>query len=207
VPVVTDSGVEVKVGVGELVAIAVLVEVGDGEGGSISGGSGVEDAVGLGVVVVESAGVCVAKVGMSDGVGEEFVAVPVNVGWSVLVEIVDSVGVVANVLVKAGCAVWVEVGVLEGLVPPGADFQGGLVGFRVGGEVWVGHVIGLSAGSSVGDCVCKTLLGLVGVFWDVGGDNGVVAGWLGVGNVIVGGAGLTGTGTWGVIVGTGVSKL
>jgi len=82
----------------------------------------------------------------------------------VLVEIVDSVGVVANVLVKAGCAVWVEVGVLEGLVPPGADFQGGLVGFRVGGEVWVGHVIGLSAGSSVGDCVCKTLLGLVGVF-------------------------------------------
>lgn len=89
-------------------------------------------------------------------------------------------GVISIVLVEVGCAVRVVVGVLEGLLPPGIDFLGALVGLGVGEDGLVGQVNGFFVGFNVGDGVniaASVPAGVVGIRW-VG--KGVYAGWVGL---------------------------
>ena len=93
---------------------------------------------------------------------------------------VDRVGVVSNVLVEVGVAVIVVVGVLEGLMPPGADIFGALVGMGVEGEGLVGQVTGLFVDFNVGDGVGMSApepAGIVCIGWVANGD---LAGWIGL---------------------------
>ena len=86
---------------------------------------------------------------------------------------VDRVGVVSNVLVEVGAAVIVVVGVLEGLLLPGEDFLGTLVGMGVGGDGLVGQTTGLFVGLVVGTCSGISVPEPPGVVWDGWVGNGV----------------------------------
>ena len=86
---------------------------------------------------------------------------------------VDRVGVVSNVLVEVGAAVIVVVGVLEGLLLPGEDFFGALVGMGVGGDGLVGQTTGLFVGLVVGTSSGIFVPEPPGTIWDGWVGNGV----------------------------------
>lgn len=86
---------------------------------------------------------------------------------------VERVGVVSSVLVEVGVAVIVVVGVLDGLLPPGEDFFGALVGMGVGRDGLVGQTTGLFVGLVVGTCSGILVPEPPGVVWDGWVGNGV----------------------------------
>jgi hypothetical protein len=121
------------------------------------------------------------------------------------VDDVDKVAVVSNVLVEVGAAVIVVVGVLEGLLLPGEDFFGTLVGMGVEGEGSVGQVPGLFVGFNVGNCVGISVPGPAGIVCIGWVGKGEFTGWIGLEFDEVVGSEPAGTWNCGVTVGTGVS--